>query len=125
MLRAIYQELVEIDLSLDKQDARCWVVRAAESRLKAAGLSSDEVQVLIPDGAKPDDGNIVACIRSKSANGARNPKKGVLLCSLTSMSSTRSEDWERDPFRLVEENGYFYGRGASDDSAMAASLSSI
>ena len=29
-------------------------------------------------------------------------------------------DWERDPFRLVEENGYFYGRGTSDMKAMDA-----
>ena len=32
----------------------------------------------------------------------------------------KREDWERDPFTLFEENGYFYGRGASDDKAMAA-----
>ncbi len=25
------------------------------------------------------------------------------------------KDWERDPFTLVEENGYFFGRGTSDD----------
>ena len=23
-------------------------------------------------------------------------------------------DWQRDPFRLIEENGYFFGRGTSD-----------
>ena len=32
----------------------------------------------------------------------------------------RREDWTRDPFTLIEENGYFYARGASDDKAMAA-----
>ena len=32
----------------------------------------------------------------------------------------RREDWERDPFTLVEENGYFYARGSADDKAMAA-----
>jgi acetylornithine deacetylase/succinyl-diaminopimelate desuccinylase-like protein len=32
----------------------------------------------------------------------------------------KREDWERDPFKLIEENGYFYGRGASDDKAMGA-----
>jgi len=24
----------------------------------------------------------------------------------------KREDWVRDPFTLIEENGYFYGRGA-------------
>ena len=116
--RALYQELVEIDSSSDTGSCTK-VVHAAESRLKAAGFSSDEVHVLIPDG-KPDDGNIVARIRSKSANGARNPKKGVLLLAHIDVVNAKREDWERDPFRLVEENGYFYGRGASDDKAMAA-----
>src|SRR6202035_3120753 len=32
----------------------------------------------------------------------------------------KREDWERDPFKLVEDNGWFYARGASDDKAMAA-----
>jgi acetylornithine deacetylase/succinyl-diaminopimelate desuccinylase-like protein len=29
-------------------------------------------------------------------------------------------DWERDPFKLIEEHGFFYARGSSDDKAMAA-----
>jgi acetylornithine deacetylase/succinyl-diaminopimelate desuccinylase-like protein len=32
----------------------------------------------------------------------------------------KREDWERDPFKLIEEKGWFYARGASDDKAMAA-----
>ena len=23
-------------------------------------------------------------------------------------------DWQRDPYRLIEENGFFFGRGTSD-----------
>ena len=36
------------------------------------------------------------------------------------MVEAKREDWQRDPFKLVEENGWFYARGASDDKAMAA-----
>src|SRR5678815_173677 len=32
----------------------------------------------------------------------------------------RDRDWTRDPFKMVEENGYFYGRGVIDDKSMAA-----
>ena len=111
--RAIYQEMVETDSS--PSTGSCTkVVRAAEARLKTAGFTADEMQVVIPEG-KPDDGNIVARIR------AQNPaKKGVLLLAHIDVVDARREDWERDPFTLVEENGYFYGRGAADDKSMAA-----
>jgi acetylornithine deacetylase/succinyl-diaminopimelate desuccinylase-like protein len=32
----------------------------------------------------------------------------------------KRDDWTRDPFTLVEENGYFYGRGTGDMKAMVA-----
>lgn len=111
--RAIYRELVEIDSS--PSTGSCTkLVRAVEVRLKTAGYTGDEVQLVIPEG-KPDDGNIVARIR------ATNPtKKGVLLLAHIDVVDAKREDWERDPFTLVEENGYFYGRGAADDKSMAA-----
>ena len=32
----------------------------------------------------------------------------------------KREDWTRDPFALIEEGGYFYGRGTADMKAQAA-----
>jgi len=111
--RAIYQEMVEIDSS--PSTGSCTkVVRAAESRLQAAGFSAGDLHVVIPEG-KPDDGNLVARIR---APGAR--KKGVLLLAHIDVVDAKRADWERDPFKLIEENGFFFGRGAADDKAMAA-----
>jgi acetylornithine deacetylase/succinyl-diaminopimelate desuccinylase-like protein len=111
--RAIYQELVETDSS--PTTGSCTkLVSAAETRLRAAGFTGDEVRLVIPEG-KPDDGNIVARIRAKNA-----AKKGVLLVAHIDVVDAKREDWERDPFKLIEENGYFYGRGAADDKAMAA-----
>ena len=111
--REIYKEMVEIDSS--PSTGSCTkVVRAAETRLKAAGFGGDELQVVIPDG-KPDDGNIVARIRAQSPS-----KKGVLLLAHIDVVDAKRADWERDPFKLYEENGFFYGRGSSDDKSMAA-----
>ena len=69
---------------------------------------------MIPEG-KPDDGNIVARIRAPGAK-----KKAVLLLAHIDVVDAKRADWERDPFKLVEEGRYFYGRGAADDKAMAA-----
>ncbi len=113
--REIYKEIVEIDSS--PTTGSCTkVVRAAETRLKAAGFTDGEVAVVIPEG-KPDDGNLVARIRAKGAT-----KKGVLLLAHIDVVDAKREDWERDPFKLIEENGYFYGRGSVDDKAMAAAF---
>ena len=43
----------------------------------------------------------------------------ILLLAHIDVVEAKREDWTRDPFTLVEENGYFYARGASDDKAMA------
>lgn len=111
--RAIYEEMVEIDSS--PSTGSCTkVVKVAEARLKAAGFAGADVQVVIPDG-KPDDGNLVARLR------AANPtKKGVLLLAHIDVVDAKRADWERDPFTLIEENGFFYGRGSADDKSMAA-----
>jgi len=111
--RAIYQQMVEIDSSASTGSCTK-VVLVAETRLLAAGFPADDMQVVIPEG-KPDDGNIVARIRATDAK-----KKGVLLLAHIDVVDAKRTDWARDPFKLVEEDGFFYGRGASDDKAMAA-----
>ena len=113
VFREIYREMVEIDSS--PTSGSCTkVVRAAEARLTAAGFAADDLAVVIP-ADKPDDGNLVARIRAPGAK-----KKGVLLLAHIDVVDAKRADWEREPFKLFEENGFFYGRGAEDDKAMAA-----
>ncbi len=51
----------------------------------------------------------------------RDPKlKAVLLLAHIDVVEAKREDWTRDPFKLVEENGTFYARGVIDDKAEAA-----
>jgi Peptidase family M20/M25/M40 len=51
----------------------------------------------------------------------RDPKlKAILLLAHIDVVEAKREDWTRDPFKLVEENGSFYARGASDDCEVAA-----
>jgi acetylornithine deacetylase/succinyl-diaminopimelate desuccinylase-like protein len=85
------------------------------ARLKAAGFPEADVQVLVPPQRDGRDGNLVAVYPGK------DPKaKAVLLLAHLDVVEAKREDWTRDPFKLVEENGYFYARGASDDKAQAA-----
>ena len=49
-------------------------------------------------------------------------KKPILLLGHLDVVEAKREDWTRDPFKLIEENGYFYARGAADDKAMVAAF---
>ena len=108
--RQIYQELVEINTTESAGDS----VRAAEAmaaRLKAGGLPAADVQVI---STGPRKGNLVARLRG---SGARRP---ILLIAHLDVVEANRDDWDFDPFKLQEVNGYFRGRGSIDDKAMAA-----
>jgi acetylornithine deacetylase/succinyl-diaminopimelate desuccinylase-like protein len=110
--RGIYEELVEIDTS----EATGSCTRAAEAmatRLRAAGYPESDLRVIVPEG-RPDDGNLVAVLRGTSR------QRALLLLAHIDVVNANRADWERDPFTLIEENGFFYARGAADDKAMAA-----
>jgi acetylornithine deacetylase/succinyl-diaminopimelate desuccinylase-like protein len=65
-------------------------------------------------GPQPRKGNLVARLRGA---GGRKP---ILLLAHLDVVEARREDWSTDPFTFVERDGYYYGRGTSDDKAMAA-----
>ena len=41
----------------------------------------------------------------------------IVLMAHMDVVEARREDWEREPFELIEENGYFYGRGTADNKS--------
>jgi acetylornithine deacetylase/succinyl-diaminopimelate desuccinylase-like protein len=112
LLREIYQELVEINTTDSVGDCT-QAARAMGARLAAAGYADTDMQVVVPPDA-PRKGNLVARLRG---TGAAKP---IMLLAHIDVVEAKREDWERDPFKLVEENGFFYARGASDDKSMAA-----
>src|SRR5262245_38636852 len=108
--RDILKELIEINtVSTTGDTARAAAAMAA--RLHAAGFSGADVQVFNP---APRKGNLVARLRG---TGARKP---ILLLAHLDVVEAKREDWSVDPFKFLEKDGYFYGRGSIDDKAMAA-----
>ena len=115
LAREIYAELVGIN-TMDSVGSTTRAARAMERRFIAAGFPTEDVKVIIP-AADSTKGNLV--VRYHGRGGANAAKPILLLAHLDVVAALRS-DWTRDPFTLMEENGFFYGRGASDDKAMAA-----
>lgn len=109
--RDIYQQLVEINTAPEGDTLAA--AQAMATRLIAGGLPAADVQVL---QSAPKRGNLVARLRGR---GRLRP---LLLLAHLDVVEARREDWSTDPFKLVEKDGYFYGRGTQDDKYMAASL---
>lgn len=84
------------------------------AHLKAAGFPESDL-VLFSTPGHPKAGGLVAVFPG------RDPKsKAILLLAHIDTVEAKREDWTRDPFTLIEENGNFYARGASDGKAMAS-----
>ena len=112
--RAIYEELVNTN-TVDGVGSTTRAARATAKRFLDAGFPAQDVNVIVPP-ADSTKGNLVVRYRG---TGKSNAKPLLLLAHLDVVAALRS-DWPRDPFTLLEENGFFYGRGSSDDKAMAA-----
>lgn len=113
--RALYKELVETDTTLSSGSCTLAAERM-RARLKAVGYPEGDVRVIVSEKF-PKHGNMIARIPGRDPG-----LPAVLLLAHIDTVEARRSDWQRDPFRLVEENGYFYARGAIDDKAMAAAF---
>ena len=116
--REILQELIEINTT-DSVGSPTVAAEAMRKRLLAAGFAAEDVTVLGPNERK---GNLVARLRGAHAGG---PKPILIIAHLDVVEARRS-DWTTDPFRLVEQDGFFYGRGTQDmkgaDAIMVTTL---
>ena len=113
--REVYRELVETDTSLSTGNCTLAAERMA-ARLKAAGHPAARVRVVVPPRF-PKQGNLLATIP-----GTDGQLPALLLLAHIDVVEAKASDWKRDPFKLVEEDGWFYARGVIDDKAMAASF---
>lgn len=112
-LRAIFKEMVETDTSITTGSCTLAAERVA-ARMKAAGFK-DEQLTLFADPAHPKEGGLVAVLP-----GSSKTLKPLLLIAHIDVVAAKRADWERDPYQLIEEDGYFYGRGTSDTKGLAA-----
>ena len=111
--RELYRELIETNTSHSVGSCTLAAERMA-AHLRAAGFAPGELHPFAV-AEHPKDGGLVAVLP-----GSDPRLKAVLLLAHLDVVEARREDWTRDPFKLIEEGGYFYGRGTFDDKSMAA-----
>jgi acetylornithine deacetylase/succinyl-diaminopimelate desuccinylase-like protein len=111
--RALYKELVETNTTLSSGSCTALATKIAD-HLKQAGFPDSDITQFVAPG-HPKEGGLVAIL-----HGSSPTLKPILLLGHLDVVEAKRADWVRDPFTLVEENNYFYGRGASDMKAMDA-----
>jgi acetylornithine deacetylase/succinyl-diaminopimelate desuccinylase-like protein len=116
LARSIFQELIEINTT----DSVGNVTTAAEAmakRFRAAGFPDSDMALLGPNARKK---NLVVRLHGTGQH------KPLLLIGHLDVVEARREDWSTDPFKFVEKDGYFYGRGTQDmkdgDAIMVTTL---
>jgi acetylornithine deacetylase/succinyl-diaminopimelate desuccinylase-like protein len=111
--REIYKELIETNTTLSSGSCTLAAQRMG-ARLKSAGFTdSDITYFATPE--HPKDGGLVAIYP-----GTSKTAKPMLLLGHLDVVEAKREDWTRDPFTLIEENGEFYARGTSDMKVLDA-----
>ena len=114
LTREIYKQIIEIN-SGDKTGSVTPVALALAQRFRDAGIPDSDIFV---GGPRPEKHNVVARIHGRPGS----THKPLLLLAHIDVVEALKADWspEFDPFVFTEKDGYYYGRGTSDDKAMAA-----
>ncbi|MGC1499490.1 MAG: M20/M25/M40 family metallo-hydrolase, partial [Terriglobales bacterium] len=112
----MFKQLIEINTT-DSVGSVTAAAEAMAQRFRDAGFPESDIHVLGPNDRKK---NLVVRLHGSGMH------KPVLLIGHLDVVEARREDWSTDPFKFVEQEGYFYGRGSSDmkdgDAIMSATL---
>src|SRR6266567_3934568 len=114
LARDIFKQLIEINTT-DSLGNTPRAARAMAQRLLAAGFPAPDVRVLI--GPDATHGNLVARYRGRGTGG-----RPIVVFAHLDVVPARRTDWSVDPFTFLEKDGYFYGRGTTDDKVGDAIL---
>lgn len=102
--RDIFSHLIAFKTEIGQGQVPVMANYLAE-QFRAAGFPESDIHI-IPYG---ETAAMVVRYRGNGTGG-----KPIALMAHMDVVTAKPEDWQRDPFKLIEENGYFYGRGTED-----------
>ncbi|HYD87650.1 MAG TPA: M20/M25/M40 family metallo-hydrolase [Vitreimonas sp.] len=111
--RALYERIVSFDTSTGPQNVA--MANFLAEHFRAGGFAADDVRIITAN----DTAGLLVRYRGDGSGG-----RPILLLAHMDVVPARREEWERDPFTMVEENGFFFGRGTLDNKAGIAHLAS-
>ncbi|HEX8232575.1 MAG TPA: M20/M25/M40 family metallo-hydrolase [Caulobacteraceae bacterium] len=118
--QAKQRELFDKSIALRSVAGRPEVTQLAEylaGEFRKGGFPAADIQLVPIKGTA----SLVVRYRGTGASG----KKPILLISHMDVVDALPSDWTKDPFKLTEEGGYFYGRGTSDIKSGVVTLAAL
>ncbi|MBK8198726.1 MAG: M20/M25/M40 family metallo-hydrolase [Acidobacteria bacterium] len=115
--REMYQTAVEVRTARGQANTPV-LVDYLVRELKAAGFSDADLMVTDHDNEGEPVQGLMIWYRADGAPA----KKPVVLLAHMDVVDALPESWVRYPFELIEEEGYFFGRGTSDNKYGVVSL---
>lgn len=104
LARSIFQHVIGMETSVEGHQVP-QMANYLAGLFRQAGFPENDIHV-IPVG---DTASLIVRYRGDGTGG-----RPIILMAHMDVVTAHRSDWQRDPFTLVEENGYFFGRGASD-----------
>jgi acetylornithine deacetylase/succinyl-diaminopimelate desuccinylase-like protein len=108
--RAILEKLVAAETVGRNETA---ALRPIAELFRSAGVPATIVE------SAPGRGNLIARLKG---DGSKRP---LLLMAHVDVVAGDGQPWTTPPFRLVQKDGYLYGRGVNDDKGMAAAIVAV
>ena len=117
MVHDIYRDIIGFRTARGHQQVDDMVAYLTK-RLSDAGFAQEDLMVTDYDSdGEPTQGLIVR-YRGDGSSG----EKPIVMLAHMDVVDALPEDWDRDPFTLTEEDGYFFGRGTMDNKYGVANL---
>jgi acetylornithine deacetylase/succinyl-diaminopimelate desuccinylase-like protein len=102
--REIFANIIGIESSIGKGKVPL-VAKYLAERFKAGGFPAADIHIL-PLG---ETASLVVRYRGNGSGG-----RPIAFIAHMDVVTAKRADWQRDPYHLTEEGGFFFGRGTSD-----------
>lgn len=114
--REIYQKAVEFP-TVAGRDQLPPLTAYLAGQLRAAGWAEQDIRI---EAYESVAGNRTAALIARWPAAKRVAgRKPILILAHLDVVEALASDWGTDPFKLIEKDGYFYGRGTGDDKGGA------
>lgn len=106
--REIFEKVISIPTELGRRKVPEMAAYLA-GEFRAAGFPAEDVTIVPFKLPEDETASLIVRYRGDGSGG-----KPILLLAHMDVVTAKPSDWVRDPYKLIEEDGWFYGRGTYD-----------